>query len=130
MIVYFITQNDLGLSVTLKPRIPESSPEYEGRIQRICVSTSILGALSSIGNNLGLECNTYIYKCDLDESEIIQPGNNVNDVDMTGELWILIEKEFKLHKIIKLREVQSFCIDKENDTDIFNFKFDIIEKYL
>ena len=130
MKVYFITQKDLGSSVILKPRIPESSPEYEGRIQRICVSTSILGALSSIGNNLGLECDTFIYKCDLDESEIIQPGNNVNDVDMTGELWILIEKEFKLHKIIKLREVQSFCIDKENDTDIFNFKFDIIEKYL
>ena len=130
MRVYFITQKDLGSSVILKPRIPESSPEYEGRIQRICVSTSILGALSSIGNNLGLECDTFIYKCDLDESEIIQPGNNVNDVDMTGELWILIEKEFKLHKIIKLREVQSFCIDKENDTDIFNFKFDIIKKYL
>ena len=130
MRVYFITQKDLGSSVILKPRIPESSPEYEGRIQRICVSSSILGALSSIGNNLGLECNTFIYKCDLDESEIIQPGNNVNDVDMTGELWILIEKEFKLHKIIKLREVQSFCINKENDTDIFNFKFDIIKKYL
>lgn len=130
MRVYFITQKDLGPSVILKPRIPESSPEYEGRIQRICVSTSILGALSSIGNNLGLACDTFIYKCDLDESEIIQPGNNVNDVDMTGELWILIEKEFKLHKIIKLREVQSFCIDKENDTDIFNFKFDIIKKYL
>ena len=130
MRVYFITQKDLGLSVILKPRIPKSSTEYEGRIQRICVSTSILGALSSIGNNLVLECNTYIYKCDLDESEIIQPGNNVNDVDMTGELWILIEKEFKLHKIIKLREVQSFCINKENDTDIFNFKFDIIKKYL
>ena len=130
MRVYFITQKDLGLSVILKPRIPESSPEYEGRIQRICVSTSILGALSSIGSNLVLECDTFIYKCDLDESEIIQPGNNVNDVDMTGELWILIEKEFKLHKIIKLREVQSFCINKENDTDIFNFKFDIIKKYL
>ena len=130
MRVYFVTQKDFGSSVILKPKIPESSPEYEGRIQRICVSTSILGALSSIGNNLGLECNTYIYKCDLDESEIIQPGNNVNDVDMTGELWILIEKEFKLHKIIKLREVQSFCINKENDTDIFNFKFDIIKKYL
>ena len=130
MRVYFITQKDLGPSVILKPRIPESSPEYEGRIQRICVSTSILGALSSIGNNLGLACDTFIYKCDLDKSEIIQPGNNVNDVDMTGELWILIEKEFKLHKIIKLREVQSFCIDKENDTDIFNFKFDIIKKYL
>ena len=31
MRVYFITQNDLGLSVTLKSRIPESSPEYECR---------------------------------------------------------------------------------------------------
>lgn len=76
MIVYFITQKDFGISTILKPRIPESSPKYEGIIPRICVSTSILGALSSIGNNLNLECNTYIYKCDLDESEIIQPGNN------------------------------------------------------
>lgn len=129
MIVYFITQKDFGISTILKPIIPESSPEYEGIIPRICVSTSILGALSSIGNNLYLDCNTYIYKCDLDESEIIQPGKTVNDVDMTGELWILIEKEFILHKIIKLRKVQSFCIDKEKETDIFNFEFDIVKIY-
>ena len=80
MRVYFVTQKDFGLSIILKPKIPESSPEYEGKIPRICVSTSILGALSSIGGNLGLNCNTYIYKCDLDDSEVIQPGNNINDV--------------------------------------------------
>ena len=130
MRVYFITQKDYGISVILNPKIPESSPEYEGRIKRICVSTSILGALSSIGNNLGLECNTYIYKCDLDKDEIIQPENNVNDIDMTGELWILTEKEFKLHKIVKLKQVQSFCVDKEKDIDIFNFKFEIIKEYI
>ena len=130
MRVYFVTQKDFGSSVILKPKIPESSPEYEGKIPRICVSTSILGALSSIGGNLGLNCNTYIYKCDLDDSEVIQPGNNINDIDMTGELWILVEKEFELYEILKLKKVNSFCIDKEKDTTIFNFEFDIIEKYI
>ena len=127
MIVYFITQKNMGKSTILKPKIPESAPEYEGIIPRICVSTSILGALSSIGKNLSLGCNTYIYKCDLDESELIQPGANINDVDMTGELWILIQKEFILYKIIKLKNVHSFCIDQDKEIDIFNFEFTIKE---
>lgn len=130
MRVYFITQKNMGLSVILKPRLPESSSEYEGNIPRICVSASILGALSSIGNNLDLECYTYIYRCDLDDTEIIYPGNCINDIDMTGELWILIEKEFALHKIIKLKNVHSFCIDQDKETDIFNFEFDVIKNYL
>ena len=45
---------------------------------------------------------------------------------MTGELWILIEKEFKLHKTIKLNSVNSFSIDDENETEIYNFEFDIV----
>ena len=128
MRVYFVTQKDFGSSVILKPKIPESSPEYEGKIERICVSTSILGALSSIGNHLGLECNTYIYKCDIEEAKLIQPVNNVNDADMTGELWILVQEKFTLHKIIKLKNVNSFRIDRERETDVFNFEFDVIKK--
>lgn len=129
MKVYFITQKYMGDSVILKPKLPESAPDYEGNIPRICVSTSILGALSSIGRNVYLIIDTYIYICDLDESELIQPGYNVPDVDMTGELWILIEKEFTLHKIIKLTRADSFCIDEEKETEIFNFKFKIIKEY-
>lgn len=129
MKVYFVTQKNMGQSVILHPRKPESSPEYEGDIPRICVSNSILGALSSIGRNLDLGCNTYIYTCDLPEEEIIQPGDFINDIDFTGELWILIKKEFTLHKIIKLKKVSSFLIDKNKKTDIFNYEFDIIEKY-
>ena len=64
--------------------------------------------------------------CELDESEIIQPGYNINDVDMTGELWILIEKEFRLHKTIKLNSVNSFSIDDENETEIHNFEFNVV----
>lgn len=126
MIVYFITQKDMGRSVVLKPRCPESAHENEGKQPRICVSPSILGALSSIGKNLGLRCNTYVYMCDLDESEIIQPGRNINDVDMTGEMWILIEKKFTLYEILKLKKVSSFCIDKIRETEIFNFVFDVV----
>ena len=128
MVVYFVTQKDMGSSVILNPRIPESSPDYEGNCPRICVSASILGALSSIGNHLGLEYNTYIYKCDIEEAKLIQPVNNVNDADMTGELWILVQEKFTLHKIIKLKNVNSFRIDRERETDVFNFEFDVIKK--
>lgn len=130
MKVYFITQKYMEESVILKPKKPESAPSYEGDIPRICVSASILGALSSIGRNMCLGCNTYIYTCDLDESELIQPGFNVPDVDMTGEMWILIEKEFTLHKIIKLWNSDTFCIDVEKETDIYNFNFEIIKEEL
>ena len=126
MKVYFVTQKNMGEFTILKPRKPESAPDYEGNQPRICVSTSILGALSSIGRNLYLGCHTYIYVCELDESEMIQPSNNINDIDMTGELWILIEKEFKLHKTIKLNSVNSFSIDDEKGTEIYNFEFDIV----
>ena len=123
MRVYFVTQKDMGLSVLLEPRKPESAPLSEGEIARICVSNSILGALSSVGGNLCLGCNTYIYSCDLDESELIQPGLHVNDVDYTGELWILIKKEFTLYKIIKLNDVNSFYIDREKEIKIYHFVF-------
>ena len=105
MKVYFVTQKDMGKNVILKPRVPESASDHEGHVSRICVSSSILGCLSSIGGNLCLGCNTYIYSCDADESELIQVSN-INDVDMTGELWILINKEFTLHKIIKLKALK------------------------
>ena len=118
MIVYFVMQKDMEKSIILKPRCPESASEYEGKQPKICVSPSILGALSSIGKNLGLMCNTYIHSCDLDESEIIQPGCNVDDVDMTGEMWILIGKKFELYKILKLTDASSFCIDKIKGTEV------------
>ena len=47
---------------------------------------------------------------------------------MTGELWILIQKEFILYKIIKLKNVHSFCIDQDKEIDIFNFEFTIKEE--
>lgn len=77
-----------------------------------------------------MECNTYIYSCDLDESEIIQV-NTINDIDMTGELWILIEKEFILHKIIKIKNIDSFIPDPDNNeyVVVYNCKFDIIEDF-
>lgn len=126
MKVYFVTQKNMGECVILKPRKPKSAPDYESNQPRICVSTSILGALSSIGRNLYLECHTYIYVCELDSSEIIQPNYNVKDIDMTGELWILTEKEFILYKTIKLNSVNSFFIDDEKETEIYNFEFDIV----
>ena len=128
MILYFVTQKYMGEKVILKPRKPESAPDYEGDIQRICVSNSILGALSSIGKNLILMSDTFVYSCDVDESEFIQPSTNINDVDMTGELWILIEKTFHIHKILNLISVNSFCIDFEKETDIYNFEFTIKEE--
>lgn len=128
MKVFFVTQKNMRNTVLLKPRQPESAPLYEGEVPRICVSTSILGALSSIGGNLGLECYTYIYSCEVEEAEIIQPSTSVNDIDFTGEMWILKEKEFTLDRILKLKKENSFCIDKSKETEIYNFTFKIMDE--
>lgn len=104
MKVYFITQKAKGEFVTLEPKIPVSSPDEEGKTPRICVSMSILGALCSIGQNLCLGCNTYIYAADIDINELYQPNKEVSDADMTGELWILKPETFYLHKVIHLYE--------------------------
>lgn len=121
MKVYFVTQKYFGKEVELKPRIPISADKKEGNTPRICVSTSILGALSSIGKNLGLGCKTYIYSCDISEDEYMQPNDNIEDIDMTGELWLLCEKKFILCKIICLNKSDSFEI--ENNVSIYNFRF-------
>lgn len=128
MKVYFVTQRFMGNSILLKPRVPESAPEYEGDIPRICVSPSILGALSSIGRHIFLGSYTYVYVCELDESELIQAPSSVNDADMTGEFWILIEKEFKLYKTLKIISEDSFIIDKEKEIEICNFKFEMVKE--
>lgn len=127
MKVFFITQKNLGEKVSLQPRQPESAPLYEGEVPRICVSTSILGALSSIGGNLGLGCFTYVYTCEVEEYEVLQP-TSVNDVDFTGELWLLRGKEFELNRVLRLNKTHSFCIDKDKETEIYNFDFEIIKK--
>lgn len=128
MKVYFITQKDMGDHVILKPRIPESAPDYEGNIPRICVSPSILGALSSIGRHIYIGCYTYVYVCELDESELIQAPSSVNDADMTGEFWILIEKEFKIYKTLKITDEDSFIVDEDKEIEICNFKFELIKE--
>lgn len=101
MKVYFITQKSMGEIVTLEPRIPDSAWD-EGIDRKICVSMSILGALCSIGPNLDLNRDTYIYITDVNTNEIYQPNKEVSDIDMTGELWILKPKVFHLHKVIRL----------------------------
>lgn len=122
MIVYFVTQKNMGSEVTLIPRIPKSSLKDEGDIPRICVSTSILGALSSIGRNICFGCSTFVYSCDANFDEIIQP-NNVHDVDYTGELWILSPKKFTLWKTLELEKVHSFTVDDTNEIEISQFEF-------
>lgn len=102
MKVYFITQKFMGEIMTLTPRVPKSSPNVEGNKPRICVSTSILGALCSISPNLSIECNTYIYSTDIDASKLYQPIHEVADIDYTGEMWILESETFYLHKVIRI----------------------------
>ena len=127
MKVYFVTQKNMKDRITLKPRIPETALGHEGLVARICVSSSILGCMSAIGDNLHLGCKTYIYTCDVDPSELVQPDRkDVYDVDMTGELWLLTEKEFILHRIIKCSNMDSFCVSSKKCVRINNFKFEII----
>ena len=122
---YFCTTSDrFGDSMILSPRVPKSleTGREDDKTNRICVSPSILGALSSIGQNIGYESEVNVYCCDIsDGSSIRQPTfKEVADVEYTGEFWILKDTEFKLLKKIVINHESNFYIEESR---IFNFEF-------
>lgn len=136
MKIYFVTQKPMGEMIDLQPTIPKSGNKHEGEIPRICVSTSILGVLSSISPNLYLRNYTYIYTADVNINNLYQPIEEVSDNDMTGELWVLKPTTFFLHKVIVLDQAYdtfevSPCLEKQKDqypVIIGSFKFHDIRR--
>ena len=123
---YFCTtSNKFGESMILTPRIPESLEidREDNKTKRICVSNSIIGCLSAIGQNLYIDQEVKVYYCDIyDMKYIHQPTvEEVADVEYTGEYWLLSETKFNLLKKVKItKRIQDMFIDESR---LFYFEF-------
>ena len=127
MFVFFITQKYMGEKVLLKPRTPETAPKSEGKEPIICVPTSILGALSSIGENLYLDCCTYIYCANISADDNISQPIHIGDYDFTGELWLQNEKQFSLYETIRIEDENDFHPRGIGNGHVYNFVFKEVE---
>jgi hypothetical protein len=129
MVVFFVTQENMGKQVKLFPRLPENGTSMEGGAARICVSPSILGCLSAIGGQVYLQKKTYVYCTEVSNHDLIQPAT-VYDADFTGELWLIEPTDFFLYKILNLNSKAYFVPDAENGRYIYTFvSFETLESY-
>lgn len=126
MIYYFATTEDMGKKIILKPRIPESitltgDSAENNKIKRICVSKSIHGCLLAISASISIDDIVYIYQCNKNQNEVIQPTiNDVYDSPITGEEWLLTDTKFILFMKIKIIKEEKLIINEKFGT-IFNF---------
>lgn len=122
---YFVTDQYFGNEMVLEPRIPETIQENEdNKTKRICVSTSIIGALSATSQNLEIGEPTFVYETDIpiDSKNLIQPNQTqVFDAEYTGEFWVTKKNKFKLIKMVEV--IKQIPIDIDNTpTHICEFK--------
>ena len=91
------------------------------------MSTSILGALSSIGENLYLDCCTYIYCANISADDNISQPIHIGDYDFTGELWLQNEKQFSLYETIRIEDENDFHPRGIGNGHVYNFVFKEVE---
>ena len=110
MHVYHISLDDLGNKVTFKPRIPEGMIGENNHIPRICVCPTIMGCIRAIAPsqltdkiNKGMISHLYLYDAFVDVANLYQPNtDDVPDIYITGELWVMKETRFTLLKKMRI----------------------------
>lgn len=109
MLYYFASKHNYDRE-TLMPRIPLHKFNKEDNIvERICVSQSIHGCLSAIGCRFKVGDIVYIHICE--SHNAVQPTiEQVGDVCLTGEQWILEPVEMKLFMKIEITGVTNTTI--------------------
>jgi len=85
---YHLSANNYGEKVKFTPRNPDVPGE--SNLPRICVATTIEGALVALGSLLYVygALHVFIYQATGDP-EIISPNRSVVDRKITGEMWIV-----------------------------------------
>ncbi len=125
--VYHITfNNDLGAEVILEPRVPKCIAEDEDKVTpRICVAPTILGCFRAHGIPLSkvLEPKYTCYYADIDVGDLYAPSiEEVPDVCITGELWVMKPHLFKILTHYEMKYVKGYPEDKP-----FFMIYDIID---
>lgn len=126
--IEFQEQNRTSVTIArrihLEPRVPESMGSDESDRPRICVSNSVLGALSAVGKNLYCGVKTFVYSAEIDNGRLYQPhGNEVLDAFLTGELWLLKPVSMTLEHVLKVKKIELF---DTNGVEVANVQFEIL----
>lgn len=115
---YHISLKDLGESVLMTPRVPDTHMNGEDKlIPRICVCPTIYGCVKAIyipqlcENGGGLRLNNgeylplYLYATYAKNDNIMVPTPSlVPDVENTGEVWLTKEHVFTFVKKLKIHK--------------------------
>lgn len=129
--VYFLSDKDLGGTVTLEPKIPDMTMSGEDEsIPRICCATTVLACLYSLGWHGDLKGNkkVWVYEADVPCKKLYQPTpEELPDGWVTGELWIMEPQEFELfaqynyHRQMVLSNLvpySRYCFIREGEDEI------------
>lgn len=129
MRLYWVTQKQIGdniLEVNLTPQIPKTVSDGEDKVTpRICMSSSVIGAINSISNNIYGNI-VYVYTADVKVQDIIQPSiEQVPDVFMTGEMWVIkpIKVSYMCSLSVSDKHISLLDIDEENGM----YYFDVVK---
>lgn len=88
---YFITQNDMGTSMSLNPRCPINKCDEEPNIARICVAKSAANCMTAINLVTG---KVYVYRTRRKVKARVP--YDVYDSHITTEHWLMSRTRFTL----------------------------------
>lgn len=132
---YHVSKQDLD-GVILNPRIPTNcwfiDNGYEdSKTPRICVAKSIDNCLTAIGDDIkDMVLNVYIIEPINEELKTKKPSKEeVPDVEITNEIWILNKAKCKFYKKIKILDVLKEFTYKVDDNifSAFTWIYEYIE---
>jgi len=102
---YFITEKDMGTTMTLHPRQPWGMSEGEPYTKRICVAPTAAHCMSAI--DVGSDCRSgetgkvYVYRTRRQVKARVP--YNVYDSHVTKEHWLMSSTRFTLVDVLELK---------------------------
>lgn len=96
---YFITQKDMGQTMSLTPRCPHNKNDDEPRTRRICVAPTAANCMNAINLNIG---KVYVYRTRRQVKARVP--YNVYDSHITKEHWLLSKTRFTLVETLELTD--------------------------
>lgn len=116
---YFITEKDMGSTMTLHPRTPHGMSDGEPTCKRICVAPTAAHCMSAIDVCSGYRCtaNGEIYVYRTRRQVKARLPYNVYDSHITQEHWLHTSTRFTLVDVLKVTDKRSWGRLKWNETE-------------
>lgn len=106
---YFVTQVDMGQTMSLTPRCPIGMDDDEPVNNRICVAPSAANCMTAINLNIG---KIYVYRTR--RKVKARKPYNVYDSHVTNEHWLHTKTRFTLVEVLNVtRYYNWFSVDDE-----------------